>query len=206
MFKFLKDCCVSIFLFKSLVNQSLTSCSQAMSSSLVLPLRHKWTQAFYRENMGMLVFWPEHIYGKLLASASVCPFTSVPEVKDKSSNVHCLGNYCFLWCKLWIRFFLNGLLAAVGWLFKVHVVLSPERRQYLMTKLLLNRGAYTLMGCTSKAPNAVITYRSELFSLGWVLQSIIVAFRRVTVPLLVRLSLLPALLSHVLMCENYFQS
>lgn len=74
---------------------------------------------------------------------------SVQKIKDKSSNVHCLGNYCFLWWWTLNKIFLNGLLPAVGWLFKVHVVLSPERRQYLMTKLLLNRGAYTLLACTS---------------------------------------------------------
>lgn len=72
-----------------------------------------------------------------------------------------------------------------------------------MRKLLLKRTAYRLGDCSSKAPSAVIAYKSEPFELGEVLQSISVAFNRLPVaPLFVRLSLLSALLSHVLMCDN----
>lgn len=90
MFKFLKDCWVSIFLVKSLVNQSLTSYSQPRSSSLVLPLRHKWTQAVCEENMGMLVFWPGHIHdGKLLASACICHFQERISSRNKRQKYQC---------------------------------------------------------------------------------------------------------------------
>lgn len=69
------------------LTESLTSCSQAMSSSLVLPLGHEWTRGFYKENTGMLLFWPGHIHGKLLAPASVCPFQERISSRNKRQKV-----------------------------------------------------------------------------------------------------------------------